>query len=169
MSLCVCVREREREKRVGKVRERQGRLRNPHGDVQEAKLWSGGNCRTLKQSPGQGLSKGKQEGGQEVPRCLPGPVSGPPVKPTRLYPHPQPPSPRPTPPTAAPPPAPQKCIDWNRAVLKRELGLTERDIVDIPQLFKLIKDSRGTPKAEAFFPNMVRMRTSEPAQLCPQS
>ncbi|KAM9736875.1 protein-arginine deiminase type-4 [Dama dama] len=51
----------------------------------------------------------------------------------------------------------EKCIDWNRAVLKRELGLTERDIVDIPQLFKLIKDSRGTAKAEAFFPNMVNM------------
>ncbi|DAA32210.1 protein-arginine deiminase type-4 [Bos taurus] len=51
----------------------------------------------------------------------------------------------------------EKCIDWNRAVLKRELGLTERDIVDIPQLFRLIKDSRGTPKAEAFFPNMVNM------------
>ena len=66
-------------------------------------------------------------------------------------------------------PRPQRCIDWNRAVLKRELGLAERDIVDIPQLFKLIKDSRGTPKAEAFFPNMVRMRTSKPTQLCPQS
>ena len=67
------------------------------------------------------------------------------------------------------PPPPQSCIDWNREVLKRELGLAERDIVDIPQLFKLIKDSRGTPKAEAFFPNMVRMRTSKPTQLCPQS
>lgn len=54
-------------------------------------------------------------------------------------------------------------------MLKRELGLTERDIVDIPQLFKLIKDSRGTAKAEAFFPNMVRMWTSEPTQLRPQS
>ncbi|EPQ03026.1 Protein-arginine deiminase type-1 [Myotis brandtii] len=43
----------------------------------------------------------------------------------------------------------QKCIDWNREVLKRELGLTERDIVDIPQLFYL----RG-PHAEAFFPDM---------------
>ncbi|XP_005858792.2 PREDICTED: protein-arginine deiminase type-1 [Myotis brandtii] len=46
----------------------------------------------------------------------------------------------------------QKCIDWNREVLKRELGLTERDIVDIPQLFYL----RG-PHAEAFFPDMVNM------------
>ncbi|XP_070260298.1 protein-arginine deiminase type-1 [Myotis yumanensis] len=46
----------------------------------------------------------------------------------------------------------QKCIDWNREVLKRELGLTERDIVDIPQLFYL----RG-PYAEAFFPDMVNM------------
>ncbi|KAM8792219.1 protein-arginine deiminase type-1 [Rhynchonycteris naso] len=46
----------------------------------------------------------------------------------------------------------QKCIDWNREVLKRELGLTERDIVDIPQLFHL----RGQ-HAEAFFPDMVNM------------
>ncbi|XP_004603434.2 protein-arginine deiminase type-1 [Sorex araneus] len=46
----------------------------------------------------------------------------------------------------------QKCIDWNREVLKRELGLTERDIVDIPQLFSL----KGSA-AEAFFPDMVNM------------
>ncbi|XP_016074937.1 PREDICTED: protein-arginine deiminase type-1 [Miniopterus natalensis] len=46
----------------------------------------------------------------------------------------------------------QKCIDWNREVLKRELGLTERDIVDIPQLFHL----KGS-YAEAFFPDMVNM------------
>ncbi|KAM9035846.1 protein-arginine deiminase type-1-like isoform 2-T2 [Sarcophilus harrisii] len=46
----------------------------------------------------------------------------------------------------------QKCIDWNREVLKRELGLSESDIVDIPQLFKL-SDSY----AEAFFPDMVNM------------
>uniref|UniRef100_A0A8C3VU00 Protein-arginine deiminase n=1 Tax=Catagonus wagneri TaxID=51154 RepID=A0A8C3VU00_9CETA len=46
----------------------------------------------------------------------------------------------------------QKCIDWNREMLKRELGLTERDIVDIPQLFIL----RGS-YAEAFFPDMVNM------------
>ncbi|XP_043850864.1 protein-arginine deiminase type-1 [Dromiciops gliroides] len=46
----------------------------------------------------------------------------------------------------------QKCIDWNREVLKRELGLSERDIIDIPQLYKL-SDSY----AEAFFPDMVNM------------
>ncbi|KAM5321564.1 protein-arginine deiminase type-4-like [Glossophaga mutica] len=51
----------------------------------------------------------------------------------------------------------ESCIDWNREVLKRELGLTERDIVDIPQLFKLRADVSGTFKAEAFFPNMVNM------------
>ncbi|XP_057600499.1 protein-arginine deiminase type-4 [Hippopotamus amphibius kiboko] len=51
----------------------------------------------------------------------------------------------------------EKCIDWNREVLKRELGLTERDIVDIPQLFKLQKGIKGILKAEAFFPNMVNM------------
>ncbi|EDL13328.1 protein-arginine deiminase type-1 [Mus musculus] len=46
----------------------------------------------------------------------------------------------------------QKCIDWNREVLKRELGLSESDIVDIPQLFFL----KGA-YAEAFFPDMVNM------------
>ncbi|CAI9165660.1 unnamed protein product [Rangifer tarandus platyrhynchus] len=46
----------------------------------------------------------------------------------------------------------QSCIDWNREVLKRELGLAEQDIVDIPQLFSL----RGA-YAEAFFPDMVNM------------
>ncbi|XP_058929966.2 protein-arginine deiminase type-4 isoform X1 [Kogia breviceps] len=51
----------------------------------------------------------------------------------------------------------EKCISWNREVLKRELGLTERDIVDIPQLFELQKAFKGTLKAEAFYPNMVNM------------
>ncbi|XP_028609795.1 protein-arginine deiminase type-1 [Grammomys surdaster] len=46
----------------------------------------------------------------------------------------------------------QECIDWNREVLKRELGLSESDIVDIPQLFFL----KGA-YAEAFFPDMVNM------------
>ncbi|XP_018430274.1 PREDICTED: protein-arginine deiminase type-2-like [Nanorana parkeri] len=46
----------------------------------------------------------------------------------------------------------QHCIDWNRDILKRELGLTEDDIIDIPALFKL-QDG----KACAFFPNMVNM------------
>lgn len=41
-------------------------------------------------------------------------------------------------------------------VLKRELGLEEGDIINIPQLFRLVGNSRGNPKAEAFFPNMVR-------------
>ena len=48
-------------------------------------------------------------------------------------------------------PRPQRCIDWNRALLKRELGLTEQDIVDVPQLFSL-----NSACAEAFFPDMVR-------------
>ncbi|XP_043764877.1 protein-arginine deiminase type-3 isoform X2 [Cervus elaphus] len=46
----------------------------------------------------------------------------------------------------------QSCIDWNREVLKRELGLAERDIVDIPQLFKTERR-----KAVAFFPDLVNM------------
>ncbi|XP_013362865.1 PREDICTED: protein-arginine deiminase type-4 isoform X2 [Chinchilla lanigera] len=49
----------------------------------------------------------------------------------------------------------QSCIDWNREVLKRELGLAEGDIIDVPQLFQL--NARGRLKAEAFFPNMVNM------------
>ncbi|XP_061457461.1 protein-arginine deiminase type-3-like [Rhineura floridana] len=46
----------------------------------------------------------------------------------------------------------QKCIDWNRDILKGELELTEEDIIDIPQLFSYV---RG--KAIAFFPDMVNM------------
>uniref|UniRef100_A0A8D0GR52 protein-arginine deiminase n=1 Tax=Sphenodon punctatus TaxID=8508 RepID=A0A8D0GR52_SPHPU len=46
----------------------------------------------------------------------------------------------------------QNCIDWNRSILKQKLGLTEGDIIDIPQLFKL----EGS-WAAAFFPNMVNM------------
>ncbi|XP_043850863.1 protein-arginine deiminase type-3 [Dromiciops gliroides] len=46
----------------------------------------------------------------------------------------------------------QSCIDWNREVLKRELGLTDRDIIDIPQLFKTERR-----KAVAFFPDLVNM------------
>uniref|UniRef100_A0A8C6ZCJ0 protein-arginine deiminase n=1 Tax=Nothoprocta perdicaria TaxID=30464 RepID=A0A8C6ZCJ0_NOTPE len=47
----------------------------------------------------------------------------------------------------------QRCIDWNRDILKKELGLTESDILDVPALFRM--DSEG--KAVAFFPNMVNM------------
>nr|XP_020828349.1 protein-arginine deiminase type-3 isoform X3 [Phascolarctos cinereus]XP_020828353.1 protein-arginine deiminase type-3 isoform X3 [Phascolarctos cinereus] len=46
----------------------------------------------------------------------------------------------------------QSCIDWNREVLKRELGLVDRDIIDIPQLFKTERR-----KAVAFFPDLVNM------------
>ncbi|NWV00858.1 PADI1 deiminase, partial [Upupa epops] len=47
----------------------------------------------------------------------------------------------------------QSCISWNRDILKRELGLAEQDIIDLPQLFRGDLDSG----AEAFFPNMVNM------------
>uniref|UniRef100_A0A2K6QV48 Peptidyl arginine deiminase 2 n=1 Tax=Rhinopithecus roxellana TaxID=61622 RepID=A0A2K6QV48_RHIRO len=47
----------------------------------------------------------------------------------------------------------QRCLDWNRDILKKELGLTEQDIIDLPALFKMDKDHR----ARAFFPNMVNM------------
>ncbi|XP_029434049.1 protein-arginine deiminase type-2-like isoform X2 [Rhinatrema bivittatum] len=47
----------------------------------------------------------------------------------------------------------QHCIDWNRDILKQQLGLTEEDIIDIPALFRL----DGSGKALAFFPSMVNM------------
>ncbi|XP_004637820.1 protein-arginine deiminase type-3 [Octodon degus] len=46
----------------------------------------------------------------------------------------------------------QSCIDWNREVLKRELGLADHDIIDVPQLFK-----SEQKKAMAFFPDLVNM------------
>ncbi|XP_077168465.1 protein-arginine deiminase type-2-like [Paroedura picta] len=47
----------------------------------------------------------------------------------------------------------QRCIDWNRDILKQELGLTEGEVLDLPALFKI--DKQG--KAMAYFPNMVNM------------
>lgn len=55
-------------------------------------------------------------------------------------------------------------------MLKRELGLAEGDIVDIPQLFSL----KGA-YAEAFFPDMVRVLRSagswqeRSSNLCPRT
>ncbi|XP_053725394.1 protein-arginine deiminase type-2 isoform X1 [Synchiropus splendidus] len=50
----------------------------------------------------------------------------------------------------------QNCIDWNRDVLKRELGLDDDDIIDLPILFKLLK-SREEIRAVAYYPDMVNM------------
>lgn len=47
----------------------------------------------------------------------------------------------------------QSCIDWNRDVLKRELGLEDADIIDLPILFKL--DNRNMYRAVAYYPDMV--------------
>ncbi|NXX12602.1 PADI2 deiminase, partial [Podargus strigoides] len=47
----------------------------------------------------------------------------------------------------------QRCIDWNRDILKKELGLTEEDIIDLPALFKLDNEGKAVP----YFPNMVTM------------
>ncbi|NXY24807.1 PADI2 deiminase, partial [Atrichornis clamosus] len=47
----------------------------------------------------------------------------------------------------------QRCIDWNRDILKRELGLLEEDIIDLPALFKLDKQGKAVP----YFPNTVPM------------
>ncbi|KAK4809811.1 hypothetical protein QYF61_014279 [Mycteria americana] len=47
----------------------------------------------------------------------------------------------------------QSCISWNRDILKRALGLSEQDILDIPQLFQ----GDVATGAGAFFPDMVNM------------
>uniref|UniRef100_A0A7N6BSF5 protein-arginine deiminase n=1 Tax=Anabas testudineus TaxID=64144 RepID=A0A7N6BSF5_ANATE len=51
----------------------------------------------------------------------------------------------------------QSCIDWNRDVLKRELGLDEGDIIDLPILFKLEEDEGNQYRAVAYYPDMVNM------------
>ncbi|KAM9409519.1 protein-arginine deiminase type-2 isoform 2-T2 [Pholidichthys leucotaenia] len=54
----------------------------------------------------------------------------------------------------------QSCIDWNRDVLKRELGLDEDDIIDLPILFKLVyeeEDEKKELRALAYYPDMVNM------------
>lgn len=50
----------------------------------------------------------------------------------------------------------QSCIDWNRDVLKRELGLDDDDIIDLPILFKLLNDDEEL-RAVAYYPDMVNM------------
>ncbi|XP_037345915.2 protein-arginine deiminase type-2 [Pungitius pungitius] len=50
----------------------------------------------------------------------------------------------------------QSCIDWNRDVLKRELGLDEEDIIDLPILFKL-HEHKSEYRAVAYYPDMVNM------------
>lgn len=57
----------------------------------------------------------------------------------------------------------QKCISLNRTLLKKELGLVEKDIITIPQLFCLelltnVPSNQQTTKffARPFFPDMVR-------------
>lgn len=55
----------------------------------------------------------------------------------------------------------QSCIDWNRDVLTRELGLDDEDIIDLPILFKLVMEENDNNKAEtelravAYYPDMV--------------
>lgn len=54
----------------------------------------------------------------------------------------------------------QSCIDWNRDVLKRELGLDEEDIIDLPIIFKFVLEERGNVhklRAVAYYPDMVNM------------
>lgn len=51
----------------------------------------------------------------------------------------------------------QNCIDWNRDVLKRELGLEDEDIIDLPILFKLVieEENELEYRAVAYYPDMV--------------
>ncbi|XP_045884481.1 protein-arginine deiminase type-2 [Micropterus dolomieu] len=52
----------------------------------------------------------------------------------------------------------QSCIDWNRDVLKKELGLDDEDIIDLPILFKLLVEDEGDAyRAVAYYPDMVNM------------
>ncbi|XP_048054928.1 protein-arginine deiminase type-2 isoform X1 [Megalobrama amblycephala] len=57
----------------------------------------------------------------------------------------------------------QSCIDWNRDVLKKELGLDEEDIIDLPILFKVMEEEeeeeekKSIPRAAAYYPDMVNM------------
>lgn len=62
------------------------------------------------------------------------------------------------PPLMPSPATTQRCIDWNRDILKKELGLTEQDIIDLPALFKMDEYRQ----ARAFFPNMVRPSEGQP-------
>uniref|UniRef100_A0A8D0W8Q4 Protein-arginine deiminase n=1 Tax=Sus scrofa TaxID=9823 RepID=A0A8D0W8Q4_PIG len=58
----------------------------------------------------------------------------------------------------------ERCIDLNRAILKRELGLAEKDIIDIPQLFCLEQivnvpsnELTGKLYARPYFPNLLQI------------
>uniref|UniRef100_A0A8C1DW82 Peptidyl arginine deiminase, type II n=1 Tax=Cyprinus carpio carpio TaxID=630221 RepID=A0A8C1DW82_CYPCA len=48
------------------------------------------------------------------------------------------------------------CIDWNRDVLKKELGLDDEDIIDLPILFQVLEEKKGA-RAVAYYPDMVNM------------
>jgi protein-arginine deiminase len=48
----------------------------------------------------------------------------------------------------------QEYIDWNRAVLKKELGLDEKDIIHLPALFQ---PKTYSGRAETYFPNIINM------------
>ncbi|KAF3856692.1 hypothetical protein F7725_017415 [Dissostichus mawsoni] len=64
------------------------------------------------------------------------------------------------------------CIDWNRDVLKRELGLDDEDIIDLPILFKLVMEENDNNKAEtelravAYYPDMVNGRCALEVEMC---
>uniref|UniRef100_A0A8C3W118 Inactive protein-arginine deiminase type-6 n=1 Tax=Catagonus wagneri TaxID=51154 RepID=A0A8C3W118_9CETA len=58
----------------------------------------------------------------------------------------------------------ERCISLNRAILKRELGLAEKDIIDIPQLFCLEQlvnvpsnELTGKLYARPYFPDLLQI------------
>ncbi|XP_012656967.2 protein-arginine deiminase type-6 [Otolemur garnettii] len=58
----------------------------------------------------------------------------------------------------------EKCIQLNRDILKTELGLVEKDIIDIPQLFCLAQLANVPPEqqirkhfAKPYFPDLLQM------------
>lgn len=60
----------------------------------------------------------------------------------------------------------QSCIDWNRDVLKRELGLEDDDIIDLPILFKLLQSGDEPEfRAVAYYPDMVRSDALAPGSV----
>ncbi|TMS18971.1 Protein-arginine deiminase type-2 [Larimichthys crocea] len=50
----------------------------------------------------------------------------------------------------------KSCIDWNRDVLKKELGLDDEDIIDVPVLFNLVAEGEDVEeyRALAYYPDM---------------
>jgi protein-arginine deiminase len=57
----------------------------------------------------------------------------------------------------------QTFIDWNRGVLKRELGLAEEDIIDMPVLYRVERGYAG-----AYFPDVVNLLVVDRTVIIPK-